>query len=84
MTCPHQDPRHCPLYRAAHYGDAGGCDDGQLAAGGCAADRGLDYAQAVAKLRVTHPRIVAEAEWQAEKSRIAEQQARNRRAAGIH
>lgn len=61
MGCPHTDVRFCSLYRAAHELAAGGCDDGRFAQGGCAADRGLDYAGAVAALRITHPRIVAEA-----------------------
>lgn len=84
MPCPHDDVRACPLYRAAHIGGAGGCDDGRLAEGGCAANRGLDYDRAVAVLRSTHPRIVAEAEWQAAKLRITDQQVRNRRSAGLH
>lgn len=84
MTCPHEDIRHCPLYRASHEPGAAGCDDGQLAGGGCAVDRGMSYAGQVAALRITHPRVVADAEWAADRARIVDQAARNRRAAGIH
>lgn len=84
MPCPHLDPSHCPLYRAAHVAGAGGCDDGRLAEGGCAVIRGVDYAGAVAALRIAHPRLVAEAEWDADRARVVRQMARNRRAAGIH
>jgi hypothetical protein len=83
VSCPHNNAAHCPLYRAAHVPGAGGCDDGRLAEGGCAADRGLDYAGAVESLRISHPRIVAEAEWAADAARITDQQRRNMRAAGI-
>lgn len=83
MPCPHANPRHCPLYLAAHS-PAGGCDDGRLAEGGCAVDRGLDYAGAVAALRIAHPRVVADAEWSAGLDQINDQRRRNMRAAGVH
>lgn len=83
-ACPHRDIAHCPLYHAAHTGDGGGCDDGQLHTDQCAIARGLDYAQAVANLRITHPGLVERLEWNVENAARKQQRARNLRAAGLH
>lgn len=79
--CPHTDIRFCPLYLAAHDCQGLGCDDGRLGEGGCAVDRGLNYATAVARLC---PREVAQAAWRASAEEHRAQIARNMRAAGLH
>lgn len=83
--CPHEDKRFCPLYIAAHIPGAGGCDDGNLAEGTCAVDRGKSFYDAkVCRLRVSHPGLVEDCEWRQDAEKITQQRARNLRAAGIH
>ena len=82
--CPHADIRFCPLYLAAHVAGAGGCDDGHLGEGGCAVDRGMNYADEAARLQVTQFHLVAEAEYAERQDATIKQRARNMRAAGIH
>lgn len=84
--CPHKNIVHCPLYLASHDGDPrmSGCDDGRLDEGGCAVDRGMDYAAAVGRLSAFDPRLVAQLRWNEEAAEIKAQRARNMRAAGLH
>lgn len=83
--CPHNQVQFCPLYIAAHVPGAGGCDDGRIDDGRCAVDRGrLAYAARVARLRITNPGLVEEAEWRESAARALEQRARNRRLNGLH
>jgi hypothetical protein len=86
MTCPHRNPRFCPLYVACHDPLACGlgCDDGRMGEGGCAADRGLDYDMAVARLHAARPRIVAVCEFNAAAQAGRDQRARNLRLNGVH
>ena len=82
-NCPHSQAQFCPLYWAAHEPGAGGCDDG----GGdeCAVARGaMNYQNAAARLRATHPRLVAECEFYEMRSDVASQIKRNMCFAGIH
>lgn len=78
--CPHPDVQFCPLYHAAHYPGALGCDDGQLTPDTCAVDRDLDYETAVAALNQAFVDKLKRLE-EAARSRC--QQERNRRAAGL-
>lgn len=84
--CPHKNIVHCPLYIASHDGDPrmNGCDDGRLDEGGCAVDRGMDYAVAVGRISGVDPRLVAQLRWNEEAEEFKAQRARNMRAAGIH
>ncbi len=78
---------HCPLYHACHAPvqfPGCGCDDGRLDEGGCAVDRGKNYAATVAKMRAIDPRLIAEMEWQEAAEQAKEQRKRNMRAAGLH
>ena len=83
--CPHPDIRFCPLYIAAHIADEGyhGCDDGRLDEGGCAVDRTMNYAEAVERLRIVDPRLVATLAFLEEAEEARQQRNRNMRAAGI-
>lgn len=82
--CPHDQAQDCPLYWASHGGTGLGCDDGAAGHGGCAADRGLDYTAALARLQARDPRLVAECTWRREERAARAQRFRNMRAAGIH
>ena len=82
--CPHENIVYCPLYLASHEAGGFGCDDGQLGYGGCAADRGLDYAATIERLRAHNPRIIADCEWRQAVDEGRAQRDRNMRAAGIH
>ena len=88
MTCPHDNPRFCPLYVAAH--DAAlarfGCDDGRLGEGGCGADRGLDYERRIALLMQGEDgrRIAALCIFTAQAEADAAQRRRNARGNAIH
>ena len=82
--CPHANIIHCPLYVASHAAIGIGCDDGGLADGGCAVDRGMDYVCEVAKFRAQMPREVAMLEWNERAEQMRQQRARNMRAAGVH
>jgi hypothetical protein len=85
VTCPHADIRDCPIYHAAHVANAGGCDDGRLLeGGGCAVSRGMNYEHALGRLRVTHPKLVADCEWNAALRARQSQRDRNMRSAGVH
>lgn len=79
--CPHADICFCPLYHATHEGQGLGCDDGRAGEGGCAVDRGLDYAAAVARL---DPVKVATLRFEEEGARERAQRDRNLRALGLH
>jgi hypothetical protein len=83
--CPHDNIVHCPLYWAMHEAQAVGlsCFDQQMDGGGCAIDRGLDYAEAVERLRSRFPRVVAEHEFAEATEQAKQQRARNMRAAGV-
>ena len=85
--CPHGDIRFCPLYLAAHGPGGGGCDDGRLGEGGCAADRGfgrgMDYGAALGRLQATHFEMIARAEFAERQEAAQRQRARNMRAAGV-
>lgn len=84
IACPHADVRFCPLYIAAHLGNAPGCDDGKIWDGRCAVARGLDYRRQVEQLRVQCPGIVEQAEWAEDLERRAVQRRRNMRSSGVH
>ncbi|MBE0694965.1 MAG: hypothetical protein IH590_17955 [Aquamicrobium sp.] len=83
-ACPHSDVRFCPLYIAAHVGNAPSCDDGRIWDGRCAVARGLDYRQHVELLRVRCPGIVELAEWAEEAERRSAQRRRNMLLNGVH
>lgn len=82
--CPHENIVFCPLYRASHIAGAGGCDDGQLAEGGCAVSRGMDYHAAVKRLEVEQFTMVAECEFEHRHHERNEQRKRNLRVNGVH
>jgi hypothetical protein len=82
MACQHHaECRFCPLYHAAHDPalSAWGCDDGRVDEGGCAVDRGMDYAEAVGRIAALAPRVVAELRWKEDAAASAAQRARNMR-----
>ncbi len=86
-TCPHADVQFCPLYIASHGIDGHfgmGCDDGRLDEGGCAVERGQDYAASVAELRAKAPRAVALIEFAEWAATARDQQRRNLTLNGIH
>lgn len=82
--CPHADIVFCPLYVAAHEGYGFGCDDGGLADGFCAINRGLDYRGELARLNAASPRLVAQLEFSEHAAAVTAQRKRNMRAAGVH
>lgn len=85
--CPHENIVHCPLYHACHEPSrfpGCACDDGKLDQGGCAIDRGMDYAATVAKMRAIDPRLIAEMEWKEAEEQRQHQRVWNIRAAGLH
>lgn len=82
--CPHDDVRFCPLYIAAHAGNAPSCDDGGMWDGGCAVDRGMSYARQVELLRVKCPGMVEQAAWSEDIDKRGAQRLRNLRQNGIH
>lgn len=84
MTCPHANVVDCPLYHSSHVGNGHGCDDGRLQEGACAAARRLDYAGALAALRIADPRLVALVEWEAAKRAGQRQRRRNMQLLGVH
>jgi hypothetical protein len=68
----------------ASHVSALGCDDGRLDEHGCGADRAIDFATAMAKLRAAMPRTVAECEFLAHAEQARAQRWRNMKLAGIH
>ena len=82
--CPHADIRFCPLYVVSHEPNGGGCDDGRLAEGGCAVDRGVNYDVALARLQLTQFDLVADVEYRERQEAMQQQRARNMRAARLH
>lgn len=92
--CPHDNVVDCPLYLAAHGVGVPvpqamrpiSCDDGRLFEdpASCAMARGLDYAAALARLRVVAPRLVAQCEWDASVRSRSGQRLRNMVAAAVH
>lgn len=83
--CPHADIRHCPLYEAMHIAGATSCDDGHLEGWqGCAVDRGASYAALVGTLMASHPRIVAQNQWDEQLAVRRRQRDRNLRLNGVH
>ena len=85
--CPHKDIRFCPLYVAMNGAEFAGlsCDGGQIEMwGGCMVDRGAKYHDLVGKLRVAHPRFVAQIEWEQALTERRAQVERNMRLNGIH
>lgn len=82
--CPHDNVVFCPLYHAAHGGLGGSCDDGRLAEGGCAVDRGLDYREGLARLNDDGRRVAAQLRFLEEAERCAGQRRRNMRLLGLH
>jgi hypothetical protein len=83
----HSDCYYCPLYHAAHDPaiSAWGCDDGELGTGECAVTRGTrDYAEAIGRLAVLAPRLVAGLRFKEEAATAGVQRSRNLRLASIH
>lgn len=82
--CPHPLVQYCPLYVAAHVGRGNSCDDGRLNEGGCAVDRGLDYAATLARLELDQFEMVARCQFAERRQASNDQRDRNMRAAGVH
>lgn len=80
--CPHADITGCPLYQAAHIPALAhlGCDDGHLATGGCAVDRGVSYADRVRQMSRSFVQSLRD---RADDIARRLQHARNLRAAGL-
>lgn len=82
--CPHSRIEFCPLYVAAHEVGGFGCDDGRLAEGGCAASRGLDYGEALARLSQENRSLVLECAERENHHMMIEQRRRNMKNLGLH
>jgi len=83
-NCPHPLVQYCPLYVAAHVGRGNSCDDGRLNEGGCAVDRGLDYASTLARLELDQFEMVARCQFAERQQASNDQRDRNMHAAGVH
>jgi hypothetical protein len=84
--CPHPSATWCPLSVANDAAIGIGCDDGQLDAGGCAVDRGMDYSAELGRLLAHQEgaRLVAECDWHRALQSRQEQRRRNMVLNGIH
>jgi hypothetical protein len=81
--CPHENIVDCPLYHGMHVAGAPSCVSRDLQ-DGCLVDQGADYDGLVMALRIAHPKVVAECEWNAAVRQAKEQRDRNMRVNGIH
>lgn len=82
--CPHALVQYCPLYVAAHVGRGNSCDDGRMNEGGCAVDRGLDYARTLARLEIDQFDMVAKCQWAERREAAAAQRRRNMQQLGLN
>lgn len=82
--CPHDNIVDCPLYHGMHVGGGPSCWSDRIPEGLCAVDLGANYDALVLALRIKHPMVVAECEWNAAIRARSEQRERNMRLNGVH
>jgi len=89
IDCPHKNAiQYCPLYVAGHVAGLTTCWDGDMESdygNHCAVERGtMDYAGAVAALRITNPMLVGQCEFGKMAAEAKAQHNRNMRLNGVH
>lgn len=89
IPCPHAEAiQYCPLYVAGHVAGLLTCWDGNMESdygNHCAVERGkMDFAGAVAALRIAAPMLVGQCEFGKMKHDALRQVSANMRANGIH
>lgn len=84
MACRHNDIRDCPLYHGMHVTGGPSCWSARMDEGECAVSLGANYDGLVEALRIKHPKLVAECEWNAAVRASKAQRERNLRLSGVH